>query len=78
MLIDNQLSHNFWAEVMEITNYLQNCFSTKTKSYEKFISEKKLNNNHQNISDIRIFESKILINISKKKRNKLYLEKNLY
>lgn len=39
MLIDSSLPNGFWAEFMEITNYLRNMLLTKSKNHDKMIPE---------------------------------------
>ena len=55
---------------MKIVTYFYNQPLTKIESYREFISEEEWNNKCQNISYIRIFGSKMLVDISKKRRNK--------
>lgn len=55
---------------METANYFQNRLPTKTESHGGSISEEKYSNKRQNVSHIKIFSSKILVDISKKKKNK--------
>lgn len=49
MLINSGLSNNFWAEAMEIANYLQNRLSTKSKNYKEMIPEKSWIGKRQNL-----------------------------
>lgn len=55
---------------METVNYFWNYVSTKIESHEELIPEDKWSNKYQNVSHIRIYESKVLVNILKEKRNK--------
>lgn len=70
LLIDSNLSHNFWAKTMETANYLQNCLPTKTESYRELISEEKCSNKRENVSHISIFGSEVLGNIPQEKKKK--------
>lgn len=40
ILINSSFFNNFWAKVMEITNYFQNKLSTKSKNYGEIILKK--------------------------------------
>lgn len=70
LLINNGLPNNFWVEVMEIANYLQNCLPIKTKGHGELILEENWSSRRQNFSHIKVFCSKVLVNIPKKKKNK--------
>lgn len=39
ILIDSSLSHNFWAEAIEMANYLQNRLPTRSKNNREIILE---------------------------------------
>lgn len=81
LLINSGLPNNFWPETIEMANQLQNCLSTKTKSYEKFILEKKQSNKRQNFSHIKIFGSEVSVSIPKEKKNKLdyqHIQKRIF
>lgn len=66
-LVDSGLLLDFWVEIMDITNYLQNCLSTKSWKKE-LIPKKSLIREKQNISNLKVFSSFISIVIFKKKR----------
>lgn len=70
MLIDSDLSNNFWAEVMETINYLQNKLFSKSKNHSKIICEKAETCRCQDFSPVCIFGSLALANIPAKTRSK--------
>lgn len=70
LLINNDLFNNFWVKAIETAKYFWNCLSIRIENYEGLILEKNWNNKHQNVSYIKIFGSKILMDILKEKRNK--------
>lgn len=71
MLIDSGLRNGFWAEAMEITNYLQNRLEIKTWNHGNVILEETWTNQRQNLQHIWIFGSLALCNIPDKKRTRL-------
>ncbi len=70
MLIDSGLPNNFWAEAMEIANYLRNKLLTKSKSHGEIIPEKSQIGKRQNLEYVCIFGSLALSHIPDKQRNK--------
>lgn len=61
--INIKLYNNVSYKAMKTANLFQNHLFTKTKSYEKFVREKNQSNKRQNMSHIKIFKNKILVNI---------------
>lgn len=74
LLINSDLSVNFWAEAIDITNYLHNQLSTKHDG-PVFISKKIQIKTRQNLKHIQIFESKVSTFISNKKQVTLDIQK---
>lgn len=70
MLIDSGLLNNFWAEAIEIANYLCNRLPTRSKNYNEVILEEMWTGQYQNLQHICIFGSLVLSNIFKEKRSK--------
>ena len=72
MLIDSNLLNNFWANAMDIANYLQNRLLTSRASDKKtaIIPEESWTGKKQNVGHIRLFGSVASTNIPKKRRNK--------
>ena len=70
MLIDTGLPNRFWAEAIEIANYLWNRLPTKTKSHGEVIPEEAYTNQQQDLLHVCIFENLALCNIPEEKRLK--------
>lgn len=63
LLINNGLPNDFWAKIMEISNYLQNKLPTKSQSHGKLIPKKSWTNRRQNLAYVCIFGSLVLVDI---------------
>lgn len=70
ILIDSSLPNAFWAEVIEMANYISNGLPIKSRNYRKLIFKKALPNKRQNLNYIQIFVNLMLINILEEKRLK--------
>lgn len=75
LLIDSNLPSEFWAEVMDIANYLRNRLPTKSQR-EELIPEEAWTGKKQDVSHVRLFGSVISILIPKEKRHKSDINKN--
>lgn len=75
LLIDSGLSLEFWAEVMDIANYLQNRLSTKSQRGE-MIPEEVWIEKKQDVSHVKVFGSVVSMLIPKEKRHKSDIYKN--
>lgn len=49
MFIDSGFSNNFWAEAIEIANYLRNKLPIRSKNHSKIIPEKSWTGKRQNL-----------------------------
>lgn len=74
LLIDSELSIDFWAETMETANYLRNRLPTKTRGHGEVIPEEKWSRSCQNLSHLRIFGNEVLVDIPKEKRIKTHIQ----
>lgn len=69
LLLDSGFPLDFWVEVIDIINYLQNRLPTKIQKRE-FILQKAQTSQMQDISHIRVFEIIVYIKIFKEKQYK--------
>lgn len=67
LLIDSGLLLEFWAEAIDIANYLQNQLFTKSQKGE-MISEEAWTEKKQDVSHVKVFGSIVSVLIPKKKR----------
>lgn len=75
LLIDSNLSVNFWAKAMDITNYLQNQLLTIQANISVIVLEKTWTTARQNVEYIRIFGSKASTHIPTEKSSKSQIYK---
>lgn len=75
LLIDSKFSINFWAKVMDATNYLQNWLLTKQADKMVIVPKEAWISTKQNIKYIRIFGSKVSTHIPIKKHFESYIRK---
>ena len=74
LLIDSRLLVNFWAEVIDTSNYLRNRLLTR-RNGPAFILEKAWTGTKQNLEHVQIFESRVSTFIPTKKRTKSDIRK---
>ena len=71
LLIDSKLPNQFWAEAMNITNYLRNRLPTRRIADKTIIiPEEAWTEVRQNLEHIRIFGSRVSTHIPSEKRSK--------
>lgn len=70
LLIDSGLPNDFWAKVIETSNYLQNRLPTRSQGYGKLVPEEVWTNRRQSLTYIRIFGSFVLVDIPFEKISK--------
>lgn len=75
LLINSGLLLEFWAEVMDTANYLQNRLSTKNQRGE-IILEEIWTEKKKDISYVKVFGSVVSMLIHKEKRHKSDIYKN--
>lgn len=77
IFFNSHFSQNFWAEAMDIINYLRNGLSTKIQQ-KKLIPKKAWTKKQSDVSHFRVFESLANIKILKEKYYKFNIQKNWY
>lgn len=75
LLVDSGLSLEFWAEAMDIANYIQNRLPTKSQIGE-LVLEEAWTRKKQDISHMKVFSSIVSVLIPKEKRQKSDIHQN--